>query len=88
MRVDHPGRDAGVLQVRVHTLPVDAGALHDHQLHAQFAEPGGQNAAVAPKAAELAAGLQGQAVGLLDHDGDPMQHAVNISIPATRRCKG
>jgi hypothetical protein len=34
MRVDDPGRDAGVLQVRVHALPVDAGAFHDHQFDA------------------------------------------------------
>jgi hypothetical protein len=25
-----------------HALPVDAGALHDHQLHLQFHEPLGQ----------------------------------------------
>ena len=78
VRVDDPGRNAGVLQVRMHALPVDAGAFHDHQLHAQFAEPGGQGAAVAPKAAKLAAGLLYRAIGLLDHDGDHMQHAVNI----------
>ena len=73
-----PGRNASVLQLRVHALPVDAGALHDHQLHTQLGQPCGQGTAVAPEAAELAADLLYRAVGLLDHDGDHMQHAVNI----------
>jgi len=29
MRIDHPGRDARVLQVREDALPANAGALHD-----------------------------------------------------------
>ena len=64
--------------MRMHTLPVDAGAFHDHQFHAQLGEPGGQGAAVAPKAAELAAALLYRSVGLLDHDGHHVQHAVHI----------
>ena len=72
--VDHPRGDARIFQMRMHALPVDAGALHDHQLHAEFAQPRRQGPA-APKAAELAAGLLDCPVGLLDHDGDHMQHA-------------
>ena len=34
--------DAGALQVGEHALPVDAGTLQHGQLHAEFAQPGGQ----------------------------------------------
>ena len=78
VRVDDPRGNTRVLQMRMHAFPVDAGAFHDHQLDAQFAEPSGQGTAVAPKAAKLAAGLLDRPIGLLDHDGDHMQHAVNI----------
>ena len=78
VRVDDPGGNASVLQMRVHALPVDAGALHHHQLHAQLGKPGGQGAAVAPEAAELAAALFDRPVGLLDHNGDHVQHAVHV----------
>ena len=65
--------------MRVHALPVDAGALHHRQLHAQLGEPGGQGAAVAPEAAKLAAGLLDRPVGPLDCDGDHVQHAVYVN---------
>jgi len=78
MRVDHPGRNAGVLQVSVDALPVDARALHDDELDLQLGQPGGQGTAVALKAAELPTVLGHRAVGLLDQHGDHMQHAVHI----------
>ena len=39
----------------------------------------GQGAAVAPEAAELAAGLLDRSVGLLDCDGDHVQHAMHVN---------
>jgi hypothetical protein len=78
MGIDHPGRDARVLQVGVDALPVDAGALHDHELDLQLGKPGGQGAAVALEAAEVPTVLGYRAVGLLDQHGDHMQHAVHI----------
>ena len=78
VRVDHPGGDAGALQVGVHALPVDAGALHDHQFDAQFDQPGRQRAAVAPETAELPRLALHRAVGLLDQHRHHMQHAVHV----------
>ena len=78
MGVDDPSLNAGILQVGVHALPVDAGALHDRQLHAQLGQPLRQRAAVAFEAAELPTVLGHRAVGLLDQHGDHMQHAVHI----------
>jgi hypothetical protein len=51
--------------------------------------PGGQGTAVAPKAAELAAELLDRSVGLLDHDGRHMQHAVHIDTadPSVQGCR-
>ena len=83
MRIDHPGLNAGVLQVREHALPVDAGALHDHQLDLQIDQPGGQRPAIALEAAELPTVLDHRAVGLLDEDSDHMQHAVHIDTGHT-----
>jgi NAD(P)-dependent dehydrogenase (short-subunit alcohol dehydrogenase family) len=62
----------------VHTLPVDAGALHDHELDLQLVQPRGQGAAVALEPAELPTVLVDRAVGLLDQHGDDVQHAVHI----------
>jgi len=76
--VDDPGRDAGVLQMGVHALPVDAGALHHHQLHAQLGQPRRQRPAVAPKAAELAGVTLHRTIRLLDQDRHHMQHAVHV----------
>jgi hypothetical protein len=78
VRVDDPRGDAGVLQVGVHALSVDAGALHGHELDLQLVQPRGQGAAVALEAAELPTVLVDPAVGLLDQHGDDVQHAVHI----------
>ena len=61
-----------------HALPVDAGALHDHQLDFELGQPGGQRAAVALEAAELPTVLDDRAVGLLDQGGDHVQHAMHV----------
>jgi len=76
--IDHSRRDAGILQVGEHALPVDAGALHDHQLHPQFDEPLDQGAAIAFETAELPSVLGDRGVGLLDRHGDHVPHAVHI----------
>ena len=78
VRVDDPGGDAGVLQVGVHALPVDAGALHDRQFDVQLDQPGGKRPAVAPKAAELSGLALHRTVGLLEQHGDHVLHAVHV----------
>jgi len=81
--IDHPSSDAGVLQMGVDALPVDAGALHDHELDLQLRQPGGQGAAVALEAAEFPTVFDYRAVGLLDENRDHMQHAVHIDTGHT-----
>jgi len=48
--------------------PVDAGALHDHQLHLVALQPGDAGAQVPLEATKLAAVLLGAAVCLLDQN--------------------
>lgn len=62
--------DAGVPQVGVDALPVDAGALHDRQLDLQPGQSLGQGAAVTIEAAELPTVSSDRAVGLLDQHRD------------------
>jgi hypothetical protein len=63
--VHHPGDDAYSLQRRIRALPVNAGALHDHDIRGNGARPFGQGFAVSLEAAELPALIRHATVGLL-----------------------
>ena len=64
--VDDPGNDAHRLQRRVRALPVNAGALHDHNIRANGVSPLGQGLAVSLEAAELSAFMSHAAVRQLN----------------------
>ncbi len=76
--IDHPGRNAGRLQMREDALPVNPRALQDHQFDLEGQEPGDQFLQVAFEAAELAGVFRHRAVVILDQHGDDVLHAMHI----------
>ena len=64
-RVNHPRHNAHSFQCRIRALPVNAGALHDHDIRANQTRPLGQSFAVSLEAAKLTTFIRDTAVRLL-----------------------
>jgi len=62
----------------VQALPVNAGALHDHEFDVLLDKPGRQRSAIAPEAAEFPAHVFDGAIGMFDDHRDDVQHAVHV----------
>lgn len=64
--IDHPRRNAHVLQCRIGTLPVNPRALHDHDVRGQPVDPRCQCPAIPLEATKLPLLHRHTAIGLLD----------------------
>src|SRR3990167_9063909 len=63
--VDHPGDNTHALQRRIRSLPINSGALHNHDIRANGACPLGQRLAISLEAAKLTPLIRDAAVRLL-----------------------
>ncbi len=78
MRIHDQRRNAHPFDMRMRTLPVNARALHHHQLHTQLLQPGRHRLHVALEATKLSLMLADRAIVFFNQHRHDMQHAMHI----------